>query len=157
MTLLSNVKKRVEDEPNFCGHLRISKLYQTPAIYKKCTYSITLIANWSEERKSSLLFRYHIYLPKYFLVSHILNQSDFWMPPCSTRSSVSSMNSMSSMSSTSLPQQYNPNNNLNHALAVVTNQLEREQRKHDQEATRKLTLLRQRKISAVLKVNNFWE
>ena len=79
------------------------------------------------------------------------------MPPCSTRSSVSSMNSMSSMSSTSLPQQYNPNNNLNHALAVVTNQLEREQRKHDQEATRKLTLLRQRKISAVLKVNNFWE
>ena len=78
------------------------------------------------------------------------------MPPCSTRSSVSSMNSMSSMSSTSLPQ-YNPNNNLNHALAVVTNQLEREQRKHDQEATRKLTLLRQRKISAVLKVNDFRE
>ena len=77
------------------------------------------------------------------------------MPPCSTRSSVSSMNSMSSMSSTSLTQQYNPNNNLNHALAVVTNQLEREQRKHDQEATRKLTLLRQRKISAVLKVNIF--
>ena len=66
---------------------------------------------------------------------------------------MSSMNSMSSMSSTSLHQQYNPNNNLNHALAVVTNQLEREQRKHDQEATRKLTLLRQRKISAVLKVN----
>ena len=48
-----------------------------------------------------------------------------------------------------------PNNNLNHALAVVTNQLEREQRKHDQEATRKLTLLRQRKISAVLKVKQF--
>ena len=68
---------------------------------------------------------------------------------------MSSMNSMSSMSSTSLTQQYNPNNNLNHALAVVTNQLEREQRKHDQEATRKLTLLRQRKISAVLKVNIF--
>ena len=152
MTLLSNVKKRVEDEPNFCGHLRISKLYQTPAICKKCTYSITLIANWSEERKSILLLRYLTYVP-----SHVFNQSNFWMPPCSTRSSVSSMNSMSSMSSTSLPQQYNPNNNLNHALAVVTNQLEREQRKHDQEATRKLTLLRQRKISAVLKVNNFWD
>jgi len=36
----------------------------------------------------------------------------------------------------------------------VTNQLEREQRKHDQEATRKLTLLRQRKISAVLKADS---
>merc|ERR1739838_788247 len=75
----------------------------------------------------------------------------------STRSSVSSMTSMSSVCSTSLPsgsQPQYPNNNLNHALAVVTNQLEREQRKHDQEDTRKLTLLRQRKISAVLKVCN---
>ena len=26
LTLLSNVKKRVEDWQNFCGHLRISKL-----------------------------------------------------------------------------------------------------------------------------------
>ena len=64
----------------------------------------------------------------------------------STRSSVSSMNSTGSSFGS------NQNNNLNHALAMVTNQLEREQRKHDQEATRKLTLLRQRKISAVLKV-----
>ena len=76
----------------------------------------------------------------------------------STRSSVSSMTSNSSMCSNSLPTSapagaYSSSSNLNHALAVVTNQLEREQRKHDQEATRKLTLLRQRKISAVLKVN----
>ena len=27
LTLLSNVKKRVEDWPNFCGLLRISELY----------------------------------------------------------------------------------------------------------------------------------
>ena len=72
----------------------------------------------------------------------------------STRSSVSSMTSTSSFCSNSLGNSYgSPNNNINHALAMVTNQLEREQRKHDQEATRKLTLLRQRKISAVLKVN----
>ena len=64
----------------------------------------------------------------------------------STRnSSVSSMTSMSSHGS------FN-SSNLNHALAMVNNQLDREQRKQDQEATRKLTLLRQRKISAVLKV-----
>ena len=64
----------------------------------------------------------------------------------STRnSSVSSMASMSSHGS------FN-SSNLNHALAMVNNQLDREQRKQDQEATRKLTLLRQRKISAVLKV-----
>jgi hypothetical protein len=65
----------------------------------------------------------------------------------STRSSVSSMTSTTS-SCTSLHYQ----SNLNHALALVTNKLDREQRKHDQDATRKLTLLRQRKISAVLKV-----
>ena len=41
---------------------------------------------------------------------------------------------------------------LNQALARVNNKWDREQRKQDQEATRKLTLLKQRKISAVLKV-----
>ena len=74
----------------------------------------------------------------------------------STRSSVSSMASTSSICSNNLTNtgSYNSSNsNLNHALALVTNKLEREQRKHDEEATRKLTLLRQRKISAVLKVS----
>ena len=66
----------------------------------------------------------------------------------STRSSVSSVTSVNSSNN------YSTTNsaNLNHALAIVTNKLEREQRKNDEEATRKLTLLRQRKISAVLKV-----
>ena len=62
MTLLSNVKKRVEDEPNFCGHLRISKLYQTPAIYKKCTYSITLI---QIDQKKESQFYFSDILPMY--------------------------------------------------------------------------------------------
>ena len=73
-----------------------------------------------------------------------------------SRSSVSSMASTSSICSNSLHNYGGSSSNsanLNHALALVTNKLEREQRKNDEEATRKLTLLRQRKISAVLKVN----
>ena len=38
------------------------------------------------------------------------------------------------------------------ALAVVTNRWYREQRRADQDATRTLTLLKQRKISCILKV-----
>ena len=41
---------------------------------------------------------------------------------------------------------------LNQALAVVANKWDREQRVQDQENTRRLTLLKQRKISAILKV-----
>jgi hypothetical protein len=69
---------------------------------------------------------------------------------------LGSMNSTSlgGTSSNSLQPQ-----SLNQALARVNNKWDREQRKHDQEATRKLTLLKQRKISAVLKVglsNRAW-
>ena len=72
--------------------------------------------------------------------------------PVSNRSSLSSLGSMYSTSfggtsSSSLQPQ-----SLNQALARVNNKWDREQRKQDQEATRKLTLLKQRKISAVLKV-----
>lgn len=45
--------------------------------------------------------------------------------------------------------------NLNQAMAIVANKWDREQRKQDQEVTRRLTVLRQRKISAVLKVGQF--
>lgn len=45
--------------------------------------------------------------------------------------------------------------NLNQAMAIVANKWDREQRKQDQEVTRRLTVLRQRKISAVLKVRLF--
>ena len=74
----------------------------------------------------------------------------------SNRSSVSSLASMTSTSlggtsSNSLQPQ-----SLNQALARVNNKWDREQRKHDQEATRKLTLLKQRKISAVLKVGSIF-
>ena len=76
----------------------------------------------------------------------------------SNRSSVSSMASCGGAGSipgaANSVQNIYHQNNLNHALALVTNQLEREQKKNDQEATRKLTLLRQRKISAVLKVSD---
>ena len=75
--------------------------------------------------------------------------------PASSRSSVSSLASMTSTSlgGTSSGNSLQPQS-LNQALARVNNKWDREQRKHDQEATRKLTLLKQRKISAVLKVNN---
>ncbi len=45
------------------------------------------------------------------------------------------------------------------ALAVVTNRWYREQRRAEQDATRSLTLLKQRKISCILKVTlicYFW-
>ena len=42
---------------------------------------------------------------------------------------------------------------LNQALAIVANKWDREQRRQEQEVTRKLTLLKQRKVSAVLKVS----
>jgi len=73
--------------------------------------------------------------------------------PASSRSSVSSLASMTSTSlgGTSSGNSLQPQS-LNQALARVNNKWDREQRKHDQEATRKLTLLKQRKISAVLKV-----
>lgn len=67
----------------------------------------------------------------------------------SNRSSVSSMASANGSIT-----QVHHQTNLNQALALVTNKWDREQRKQDQEATRRLTLLRQRKISAVLKVDN---
>ena len=41
---------------------------------------------------------------------------------------------------------------LNQAIAIVTNRWDREQKRQEQDLTRKLTVLRQRKISAVLKV-----
>ena len=45
---------------------------------------------------------------------------------------------------------------LNQALAIVANKWDREQRVQDQENTRRLTLLKQRKISAILKVRQGW-
>ena len=45
-----------------------------------------------------------------------------------------------------------PQPNLNQALAIVANKWDREERRQEQEATRRLTVLKQRKISAILKV-----
>ena len=45
---------------------------------------------------------------------------------------------------------------LNQALAIVANKWDREQRRQEQDTTRKLTLLKQRKVSAVLKVRLFF-
>ena len=45
-----------------------------------------------------------------------------------------------------------PPPNLNQALAIVANKWDREERRQEQEATRRLTVLKQRKISAILKV-----
>ena len=42
--------------------------------------------------------------------------------------------------------------NLNQALAIVANKWDREERRQEQEATRRMTVLKQRKISAILKV-----
>ena len=44
--------------------------------------------------------------------------------------------------------------NLNQALAIVANKWDREERRQEQEATRRMTVLKQRKISAILKVGN---
>ena len=65
----------------------------------------------------------------------------------SGRSSVSSLASSSSMGS------HHHQQSLNQALAIVANKWDREQRRQEQEVTRKLTLLKQRKVSAVLKVS----
>ena len=46
----------------------------------------------------------------------------------------------------------NPANNLGQAMALAVNKWDREERLRDQEMARKITALRQRKISAVLKV-----
>ncbi len=43
---------------------------------------------------------------------------------------------------------------LNQALAIVANKWDREQRRQDQESIRRLTVLKQRKMSAMLKVNS---
>ena len=79
----------------------------------------------------------------------------------SGRSSVSSLASSSAGTTTSssascccnigIPPLQNQQS-LNQALAVVANKWDREQRVQDQENTRRLTLLKQRKISAILKV-----
>ena len=78
--------------------------------------------------------------------------------PVSNRSSLSSLGSSYSTSlggtTTSTSSTLQPQS-LNQALARVNNKWDREQRKQDQDATRKLTLLKQRKISAVLKVSPF--
>ena len=47
-----------------------------------------------------------------------------------------------------------PQTNLNQALAIVANKWDREERRQEQEATRRMTVLKQRKISAILKVGN---
>jgi len=81
----------------------------------------------------------------------------------SGRSSVSSLASSSAGTSSSsccctrvttlqgVPQLHHQQS-LNQALAIVANKWDREQRIQDQETTRRLTLLKQRKISAILKV-----
>merc|ERR1712223_130037 len=80
----------------------------------------------------------------------------------SGRSSVSSLASSSAGTSSSscccnganangVPQLQHQQS-LNQALAIVANKWDREQRIQDQETTRRLTLLKQRKISAILKV-----
>ena len=80
----------------------------------------------------------------------------------SGRSSVSSLASSSAGTSSSscccnganangIPQLQHQQS-LNQALAIVANKWDREQRIQDQETTRRLTLLKQRKISAILKV-----
>ena len=68
----------------------------------------------------------------------------------SGRSSVSSLASSSSMGS---HHHHHHQQSLNQALAIVANKWDREQRRQEQEVTRKLTLLKQRKVSAVLKVS----
>ena len=81
----------------------------------------------------------------------------------SGRSSVSSLASSSAGTNTSSStscccggnrgeQQLQHQQSLNQALAIVANKWDREQRIQDQENTRRLTLLKQRKISAILKV-----
>ena len=67
----------------------------------------------------------------------------------SGRSSVSSL-----ASSGSGPGQHHHQQSLNQALAIVANKWDREQRRQEQEITRRLTLLKQRKVSAVLKVGH---
>lgn len=67
----------------------------------------------------------------------------------SGRSSVSSL-----ASSGSGPNQHHHQQSLNQALAIVANKWDREQRRQEQEITRRLTLLKQRKVSAVLKVGH---
>ena len=86
----------------------------------------------------------------------------------SGRSSVSSLASSSAGTTTSssascccnaaggIPQLQHQQS-LNQALAIVANKWDREQRIQDQENTRRLTLLKQRKISAILKVRKKWE
>jgi hypothetical protein len=82
----------------------------------------------------------------------------------SGRSSVSSLASSSAGTSSSscccnganangIPQLQHQQS-LNQALAIVANKWDREQRIQDQETTRRLTLLKQRKISAILKVSD---
>ena len=86
----------------------------------------------------------------------------------SGRSSVSSLASSSAGTTTSSSascccngpggiQQLQHQQSLNQALAIVANKWDREQRIQDQENTRRLTLLKQRKISAILKVGKKWE
>ena len=77
----------------------------------------------------------------------------------SGRSSVSSLASSSAGTSSSTScccntgaPQLQHQQSLNQALAIVANKWDREQRIQDQETTRRLTLLKQRKISAILKV-----
>ena len=81
----------------------------------------------------------------------------------SGRSSVSSLASSSAGTTTSssascccngagVVPQLQHQQSLNQALAIVANKWDREQRIQDQENTRRLTLLKQRKISAILKV-----
>ena len=72
----------------------------------------------------------------------------------SGRSSVSSLASSGSYSGQHHYHHHHHHHqqSLNQALAIVANKWDREQRRQEQEITRRLTLLKQRKVSAVLKV-----
>ena len=72
----------------------------------------------------------------------------------SGRSSVSSLASSGSYSGQHHYHHHHHQQSLNQALAIVANKWDREQRRQEQEITRRLTLLKQRKVSAVLKVGD---
>ena len=73
----------------------------------------------------------------------------------SGRSSVSSLASSGSYSGQHhYHHHHHHQQSLNQALAIVANKWDREQRRQEQEITRRLTLLKQRKVSAVLKVGD---